>query len=607
MTQPLWTLCALSLSGTSQPRLAAIDLEIAPGNTAIIGPSGAGKTSLLNILVDFETPTAGTVDRAPQPTGDRLPLFWAPQDHGLWPHLSVREHLAAVQPPTAPPGRLSELLGAFDLESVADATPGRLSQGESARLNTARALASAAAVLVLDEPFAHIDPGRRPLFWERLRTLAAAQHSSLVFASHDPAAVLPVAEHAVCLAAGRLVWAGPVAELYWHPPTPALAACLGETNWFTPDEATAWLGVADTAPTHCRPEQLAVDPDPSSPLRVLGSRFCGAVAQLDLRCEKTGVERRVFHRPAHNGLAPGTRVVLRILSALILLTGLYGCGDDDEPALSFSRRTQWRLPADGPSLPAPRSLALGPDDTTYAVDSAGRIFALDPAGAVRQQWRTPDTTAGRPEGIAHLQDGRLALCDTHYHCVRFYSASGRQVGQFGELGTGPGQFTYPVAIAQDAAGFVYVAEYGGNDRVQKFTSGGDFVLAFGSFGTGADQLQRPAGLAIHADRVYVADAVNNRVQVFTTAGAFCGSLGRGAVSLRFPYDIALGPGPSLYVVEYGAGRLTRLDLDGALIGRYGSVGATTGQLRTPWGLAVTAEGIVRIADTGNRRLVEWQP
>ena len=60
---------------------------------------------------------------------------------------------------------------------------------------------------------------------------------------------------------------------------------------------------------------------------------------------------------------------------------------------------------------------------------------------------------------------------------------------------------------------------------------------------------------------------------------------------------------TLLIVEYGAGRVTRATLDGRVLGRFGSTGPNRGQFSTPWGMTVDSRGRIRIADTGNRRIV----
>src|SRR5258708_361962 len=131
MNAPLWKLEKVTLSGRGRPRLLDVSLEINPGVTAILGHSGAGKTSLLNLLVGFELADSGTItcglmqpntnpkcaresDPAParetplpasrvavEQSSRHLPLYWAPAGDGLWPHLTVGQQVRAVLPEMA--------------------------------------------------------------------------------------------------------------------------------------------------------------------------------------------------------------------------------------------------------------------------------------------------------------------------------------------------------------------------------------------------------------------------------------------------------------------------------------------------------------------------
>lgn len=104
--EALWTLDRISLGAA---RLREVSVEIPRGLTAVVGWSGAGKTSLLNVLVGFERPDRGVIAA---PGG----VAWAPQDGGLWPHCTAREHLEIAG---APAEAAAELLEAFDLDARA--------------------------------------------------------------------------------------------------------------------------------------------------------------------------------------------------------------------------------------------------------------------------------------------------------------------------------------------------------------------------------------------------------------------------------------------------------------------------------------------------------
>jgi iron(III) transport system ATP-binding protein len=104
--------------------------------------------------------------------------------------------------------------------------------------------------------------------------------------------------------------------------------------------------------------------------------------------------------------------------------------------------------------------------------------------------------------------------------------------------------------------------------------------------------------------VYIADAINNRIEVYSDGGKFLKTLGGtgSRLNLNFPYDVTLGGDGVLYVIEYGAGRISKITFEGKLLGRFGSTGLGANQFFTPWGLASDGKRVV-VADTGNRRVV----
>ena len=288
---------------------------------------------------------------------------------------------------------------------------------------------------------------------------------------------------------------------------------------------------------------------------------------------------------------------------------LVGCQDAATDTFPISQFTTWPVPADGTRIPAPRSLYADKDDTVYALDDAGRVLIYSSQGEVLNTWHMPDYEAGRPEGIIKLLDGRIAVADTHYDRVVFFHADGTLESMIGEKGTEPGQFVYPVAITQDPDGFLYVGEYGDKQRIQKFTSTGEFVTQFGEHGTGLGQFQRPSGIVWSNQTVYAVDAFNNRIQVFSDSGHFQGvlKLPDDLAAFEFPYDVRGTSDGRLYVIENKAARLTVLTEDGCFVGRYGRPGRGDGEFFNPWSLTVLSDGRILVADTGNHRIVELTP
>ena len=605
MTQAAWHLNGVRLGPERHPRLLVEELTIPQGVTAVLGESGAGKTSLLNCLVGFERPDAGTITSSGEA---RHQLAWVPADGGLWPHLTAREHLTAVLP-DASANSLDpdQLLDRFDLKDLADRTPRFLSMGERSRLSVARALAAQSSRLVMDEPLEHVGESRLSRYWSAIRECRDA-NPIMVFATHSWQIVLREAEHVICMADGRALWNGPVRELYERPDSSELATLLGPANWFEPDEAETWLGQETSSAICLRPEKLVVQQDEGR-FEVENSISSGSCAEVLLRDPDSKRQRTIWHTVRDEPIPPGTRVSLRaVLTAVVLmLLTCTGCTykEDGGPALSIEDSRQFSLPVEGAMLPAPRGMMYGPDNALYVLDNAGRIVIYDQNGSLRDQWWMPEYSVGKPEGSHLLKDSRLAVADTHYHRVLFFDEQGTVVGSLGSHGTGPGEFIYTVDVAEDDDGSLYVAEYGGNDRVQKFDREGNFLLQFGKPGSGPGEFQRLSGLVWNDGMVYVADAINNRVQAFRDDGTFEKVVADSStVGLHYPYDIAIAPDKSLYVAEYGAGRISRFTIEGELLGQYGEPGRGPGQLWTPWGVTVSHDGRVAIGDTGNRRVVE---
>lgn len=248
----------------------------------------------------------------------------------------------------------------------------------------------------------------------------------------------------------------------------------------------------------------------------------------------------------------------------------------------------------------PRAATWDPEGWLYVVDKTGRIQRFDREGRVHAVWSTPATEKGRPTGLAWDATGTLLVADTHYHRILRYSPEGTLLAEFGSEGTGDGQFIYPVGVAVDGEGTIFVSEYGGNDRIQVFTREGERLRGWGRYGEGDGEFKRPQGLALSGGRLYVADAANHRVQVFTPEGRFLSSWG----DLHYPYSVCGDAEGNILVAEYGSHRVSKFSADGTLLARAGGPGTAPGELDTPWS-AVAAGGRIFVVDAGNHRVQDW--
>lgn len=255
----------------------------------------------------------------------------------------------------------------------------------------------------------------------------------------------------------------------------------------------------------------------------------------------------------------------------------------------------------------PRAVAIDSRDRLYIVDYTARIQAFDRDGTyLGPTWTTPDYRNGRPSGLSIDRDDNLIVSDSHYNCFRIYTPFGTQQKVIGQPGSGPGQLGYVSDVVQDFDGFYYVAEFGENQRISKFTSEGRFVKSWGSAGVKPGQFARARALALGPDgALYVADACNHRIQAFSKDGDLLrcwGKPGSAPGELSYPYDLAFGRGGVLYVVEYGNHRVQKFTADGVSLGCWGGPGREPGCLHSPWALAVDSQGKVHVIDSENHRV-----
>ncbi len=217
--------------------LTDVSVEIPSGSlTALLGPSGGGKSTLLRVIAGLEKADSGLVeiegkDATTLPAQDRGVGFVF-QHYAAFKHLSVARNVAfgleiRKRPKAEIKKKVDELLELVHLEQFAHRYPAQLSGGQRQRMALARALAVEPQVLLLDEPFGALDAQVRKELRAWLRRLHDQVHVTTVFVTHDQEEAMEVADSIVVMADGKVEQIGSPDQLYEAPANDFVMSFLG--------------------------------------------------------------------------------------------------------------------------------------------------------------------------------------------------------------------------------------------------------------------------------------------------------------------------------------------------------------------------------------------
>jgi multiple sugar transport system ATP-binding protein len=241
------SLCDLTkIYPASKSGVRGISLEFGSGeHFVMIGPSGAGKTTVLRLIAGLESADSGTVC-----IGSCDVTRWPPHRRGvalvaqrpaLYPHLTVRRNLAASVEfrqrrwfrnaqsvaPAELGKRVDEAAQILGLTALLGRQPRHLSGGEQQRVALGRAWVAQATVWLLDEPLAHLDAPLRAEIRGQLHLLRRRSGATMIEVTHDPVEALALGQRLAVLRDGTVEQFGPAAELYNRPRTRTVATALG--------------------------------------------------------------------------------------------------------------------------------------------------------------------------------------------------------------------------------------------------------------------------------------------------------------------------------------------------------------------------------------------
>ncbi len=214
-----------------------VDISVGDGKlTALLGPSGGGKSTLLRIIGGLDEADSGVVEidgrDATRLPAQRRNVGFVFQHYAAFTHMSVRKNIAfglevRKRPKAEVRSKVDDLLALVHLEQFGDRLPSQLSGGQRQRMALARALAVEPKLLLLDEPFGALDANVRAELREWLRRLHDDVHVTTIFVTHDQEEALEVSDELVVINAGRVEQVGDPEALYDNPQNEFVMRFLG--------------------------------------------------------------------------------------------------------------------------------------------------------------------------------------------------------------------------------------------------------------------------------------------------------------------------------------------------------------------------------------------
>lgn len=205
----------------------------------ILGPTGAGKTVLLETIAGIHTPDSGKILLAgseitsTDPRDRNIGMVY--QDYMLFPHLSVRKNIAfglrqRKVPPAEQGKMVDEISGLLEIRHLLERFPGSLSGGEQQRVALARALVLKPEILLLDEPMSALDGRTRERMRRELSRIRKLTGTTIVQITHHFEDAFALADRIAIMRDGRIVQVGETSEVFLHPSDTFVAEFLGIGN-----------------------------------------------------------------------------------------------------------------------------------------------------------------------------------------------------------------------------------------------------------------------------------------------------------------------------------------------------------------------------------------
>lgn len=333
--------------GCDTPVVRNVSLTLSQGEfLVLLAPSGSGKTTLLRLIAGFESPDRGRVFIGGRDMGGLPPekrgVGMVFQDYALFPHLTVEKNIAFGldrHPPSHRTRKVADVAALCGISALLRRYPHTLSGGQQQRVALARALAPDPIIILLDEPFSHLDRNMRAQMRGEVTTILRQQGSSAIWVTHDHEEAFAIADKIAVLHQGVLEQCDVPDLLYHMPSTPFVAQFVGPAD-FVPgrvrgEHVETEIGLF---PNHkelsagtevrimIRPDDVDITPAADGPAKILSRQFKGSENLYEVRLPSGCV----IHSSQHSlTVYPvGARVNLKLN---VTHTVIFSGADEDRP------------------------------------------------------------------------------------------------------------------------------------------------------------------------------------------------------------------------------------------------------------------------------------
>jgi DNA-binding beta-propeller fold protein YncE len=313
--------------------------------------------------------------------------------------------------------------------------------------------------------------------------------------------------------------------------------------------------------------------------------------------------------------------------SVLVFTSLGAIAQKSEPTESYSVVHGWPVLPEGFAFGQVSGVSVDSHNHVFVFHRAENSWAADkshpipsPAilcfdgatGKLLTSWG--ENRFLEPHGMRVDRSDNVWVTDRGLHQVFKFSHDGKLLMTLGTErvpGLDGTHFNKPTDVAFAADGSFYVSDGYGNSRVARFSADGKFLMDWGHKGSGPGEFDLPHNVVVDAQgRVYVADRMNVRIQVFDANGKFLNQW--KSEELGRPWGLVLGPEGLLYMVDGGdlkpsppdRGRIVKMDLNGKILAKWSRFGNYDGQIDWGHDIAVGKDGAVYIGDVNHSMRVQ---